>query len=170
MTEMLDIVNEFDEVIAQASRAHIHETNQLHRATHIMLTNSQGQVFVQLRSGTKDTNPGLWDSSAAGHVDAGETYLNCARRELEEELGIRLDADQLMEVGQQPPTPDNGFEFVRIYAASSDAAITLEPGEIDDGKWLSEPELDHWLDTRPEDFAGSFVVIWRIFRQWRTSS
>lgn len=169
MDEMLDIVNELDEVVGQAARGDIHRNNQMHRATHIILTNSAKQVFVQLRSLTKDTNPGLWDSSAAGHVDARESYLDCAARELEEELGIRIAASELLEIGRLPPTADNGFEFVRIYAASSDDPITLEAGEIDDGSWLSEAELDARLRDRPQEFATSFAEIWEKFRGWSES-
>lgn len=169
MDEILDIVNEFDEVVGQAARGEVHLNNQMHRATHIILTNSERQIFLQLRSLSKDTNPGLWDSSAAGHVDAGESYLACAARELEEELGVCVNAAQLQEIGQLAPSVDNGFEFVRVYAAQSDDPITLEAGEIDDGKWLSEAELVVLLADRPGDFAPSFIVVWETIRHWRES-
>jgi len=169
MEEMLDIVNELDEVVGQAARRDIHRNNQLHRATHIILTNSAKQVFLQLRSLTKDTNPGLWDSSAAGHVDAGESYLDCALRELEEELGVSVAASELLEIGRLSPSADNGFEFVRIYAASSDDPITLEAGEVDDGSWLTMVELDARLRDRPQEFAASFTEIWEKIRGWRES-
>lgn len=169
MVEMLDIVNEHDEVVGQAARADIHLNNQMHRATHIILTNSAQQIFVQLRSKTKDTNPGLWDSSAAGHVDAGESYVNCAARELEEELGVQVAASQLLEIGRLPPSAENGFEFVRIYAAQSDDPITLAAGEVDDGMWLSIAELNDRLKNQPQAFAGTLALIWETISDWRES-
>lgn len=166
---MLDVVNELDEIIGQAARGDVHLNNQMHRATHIILINSAQHIFVQLRALSKDTNPGLWDSSAAGHVDAGESYRDCAARELEEELGVQVAASQLLEIGRLPPSEINGFEFVRIYAAQSDDPITLEAGEVDDGKWLSGAELDARLQDQPQEFAVSFALIWETIRNWRES-
>ncbi len=161
MEEMLDIVNAADEVIGQASRAQVHRENHMHRATHILLFNSEQHIFMQLRSKTKDTNPGLWDTSAAGHVDAGETYEACAARELAEELGVVVAVDALREIGRLSPSADNGYEFVRIYAATSDDPITLEASEIDDGKWVTRSELEQWLLDSPEAFATTFATIWQ---------
>lgn len=161
MEEMLDIVNEADEVVGQTTRSDMHHRSLMHRATHIILINSASQIFMQLRSKTKDTNPGLWDTSAAGHVDAGESYTACAVRELEEELGVVVSIDDLVEVGRLPPTFNNGFEFVRIYTCVSDEPITLEAGEIDDGKWVTRAELEQWISTSPEAFASSFSTIWQ---------
>jgi len=158
---MLDIVNDADEVVGQATRTRVHAENRMHRATHIILRNSTGDIFIQLRSKTKDTNPGLWDSSAAGHVDAGEGYDACAARELHEELGVLVSADALVEIGRIAPTSSNGFEFVRIYAATSDDPITLEAGEIDDGKWVTRAELEQWMSDNPEVFADTFLTIWQ---------
>ncbi len=161
MEEMLDIVNEFDEVVGQAKRSDVHRRGLMHRATHIILTNSASQIFMQLRSKSKDTNPGLWDTSAAGHVDSGESYEACAVRELEEELGVVVSVDNLVEVGRLPPSSLNGFEFVRIYTTLSDDPITLEAGEIDDGKWVTSAELEQWLTISPQVFASSFAIIWQ---------
>jgi 8-oxo-dGTP pyrophosphatase MutT (NUDIX family) len=44
-------------------------------------------VLLQRRSRYKDTHPNLLDVSCAGHVDAGENIVECALRELREELG-----------------------------------------------------------------------------------
>lgn len=161
MEEILDIVNEADEVVGQASRTDAHRQNLMHRATHIILTNSAQQIFMQLRSESKDTNPGLWDTSAAGHVDAGECYEACAVRELKEELGVEVQVIDLIEIGRLAPTSHNGFEFVRIYTVISDDPITLEVGEVDDGKWVGRAELEQWLTDVPEAFSSTFAIIWQ---------
>ncbi|MEE9332773.1 MAG: NUDIX domain-containing protein [Granulosicoccaceae bacterium] len=158
---MLDIVNEADEVVAHATRDAVHAGNHLHRATHMVLQNSSAEVFVQLRSLSKDMHPGLWDTSAAGHVDAGESYIDCAVRELQEELGVQVLADQLHEFMRVAPSEDNGYEFVRVYWVNSDAPITLEAKEIDDGRWMSASALDNWLAESPGDFTPDFHQIWQ---------
>ena len=164
MVEWLDIVDENDRVVGKAPRDQIHRENHWHRSAHIVLFNSQGQVFVQLRSMNKDNNAGLWDSSAAGHVDSGESYEQCAVRELYEELGVQIAADQLRRAGGLRPHARNGFEFTEIYIVHSDQPLTLQQEEIDDGCWASSDEVDTWVLERPGDFTDSFHIIWQIVR------
>jgi len=146
MPEMLDIVDEADVVVAQATREAVHAGNHLHRATHMLLINSSAQVYVQLRSQSKDMNPGLWDTSAAG------------------QLGVQVAAEELQEFMRLSPTAENGFEFVRVYWVQSDGAITLEASEIDDGRWVGVAELNSWLENAPEDFTPDFHHIWQNAR------
>ncbi len=162
---MLDIVNELDQVVGQELRRVIHEKGLRHRATHILLFNSAQQLFIQKRSNTKDTNPGLWDTSAAGHVDSGESYESCASRELFEELGVQLPPSALRELGRMGPSSDNGFEFVRVYRAESDAQLVLETSEIQDGQWLSIAELNVLIEQDAKRFTTTFIEIWQAFGQ-----
>src|SRR6266403_4721632 len=90
--EIFDVVNERDEVIGKRPRSEVHRLGLMHRATHVLVFNKRGQVFLQKRSVKKDRQPGLWDSSASGHVDSGENYDACVVRELQEELGLELRA------------------------------------------------------------------------------
>jgi 8-oxo-dGTP diphosphatase len=55
------------------------------------------EVLLQLR---KDTGyyDGYWAAGAAGHVEAGESVLEAARREVSEELGIVVAATDLIPV------------------------------------------------------------------------
>lgn len=169
MQEWLDIVDLNDRVIGRDSRQQVHARRAMHRASHILLFNSQGQVFVQLRSQKKDEAAGLWDTSVAGHVDSGEDYLACAVRELAEELGIAIDPSKLTWVDKLPPDESNGFEFTSLYYTCSDQPLILNPEEIDDGRWLLPAELDTWIDREPSQFTGGFRVIWPIVRTFRFS-
>ena len=88
-SEILEIVDSHDKVIGTGTRGEIHRMGFFHRAVHMFVFNPAGQVYIQRRSRSKDRHPGKLDSSAAGHVDPGETYEETAIRELQEELGIR---------------------------------------------------------------------------------
>ncbi len=164
MIEWLDIVDEHDKVVGKAPRDQIHQENHWHRSAHIVLFNSQGQVFVQLRSKNKDNSAGLWDTSAAGHVNSGESYEQCAVRELFEELGVQISADQLAHTGSLRPQAQNGFEFTRIYIVHSDQSLTLQQEEIDDGRWASAAEVDGWMRECPTDFTEAFHLIWHLVK------
>src|SRR5512140_3639348 len=88
--EIFDIVNAQDEVIGRGPRNEVHRLGLMHRAVHVLVFNARGEVFLQKRSMKKDRQPGLWDSSASGHVDSGEDYDACAVRELGEEIGLEV--------------------------------------------------------------------------------
>jgi isopentenyldiphosphate isomerase len=159
--EIFDIVNDRDEVTGQLPRRVVHRDGHKHRAVHVLVFNSAGQVFLQKRSMAKDTFPGAWDSSASGHLDAGEDYDACAARELREEIGLTLPAPprRLFKIAACAET---GQEFVWAYEARSDGPLTLLAEEIERGGWFSPGEVNDWLARSPGDFAPGFVLIWNL--------
>ena len=72
--EIFDIVDERDEVVGRRPRSEVHRLGLQHRAVHVLVFNARGELFLQKRSMQKDCFPGAWDSSAAGHLDSGESY------------------------------------------------------------------------------------------------
>ena len=163
-TEWLDVVDEHDHVTGRATREDIHRQGLKHRSTHVLLFNSSGELFVQLRSLAKDENPGLWDASAAGHVDSVESYLSCAVRELNEELGVLLPETAFEQIASFRPDQRNGYEFTRVFKACSDQNLTLQVEEIDDGRWVSPTALDTWINQESDQFTYVFRAIWKAIR------
>src|SRR5207247_11310592 len=90
--ERFPVVDKNDRIRGYASRSEVHGNNLRHRAVHILIFNQAGEAYLQQRSRWKDRHPLKWDSSAAGHVTAGENYGEKARREQTEELTVE---DQL---------------------------------------------------------------------------
>ncbi|MBR4108507.1 MAG: ribosomal RNA small subunit methyltransferase A [Akkermansia sp.] len=160
--ELFDVVNEADEIQGQATRKEVHEHGLMHRAVHILVFNKKHDCLLQLRSPLKDRHPGVWDSSAAGHLDAGEDYETAARRELAEELGIE-DA-RIIHLGNLPPTPETGMEHVALYAALYNGKVHFPAAEISGVLPFPAALIDEWLERRPQDFANSFAACWRIAR------
>jgi isopentenyl-diphosphate delta-isomerase type 1 len=165
--EIFDVVDERDEVIGQKPRSEVHRLGLMHRAVHVLVFNSRGEVFLQKRSMKKDRQPGLWDSSASGHLDSGETYDACAARELQEEIGLRLAAAprRLFKLAASAETDQ---EHVWAYRCEAEGPFTLHPEEIERGDWFSSEAVNRWMAERPQDFAGALLVIWpRIARTSR---
>jgi isopentenyl-diphosphate delta-isomerase type 1 len=163
LDELFDVVDEQDRVTGQLARREVHRRKLLHRAVHLLVVNRAGQVFLHQRSMTKDLFPGVWDSSAAGHVAAGEDYDGTAVRELEEEIGCRP---------AQPPRPlfkieareETGQEFVWVYRVDAEGPFVLQPDEIERGDWFTVAEIDRWLEQRPQELAPAFRYLWPMAR------
>ena len=160
--EVFDVVDESDEVLRQATREVVHAENLLHRAVHILVFNKKREVLLQKRSILKDNFPGLWDSSAAGHLDAGEAYEPCAVRELEEELGIQTDVQEIAKIAASDNT---GWEHIGLYVARHDGALRFPCSEVEHAVWFEMDQLKSWINARPEDFAPGFLECWEVFEK-----
>lgn len=162
--ELLDVVDAEDRVVAVRTRGDIHAEGLMHRAIHILVFNNRGELFLQKRSMSKDEQPGKWDSSAAGHVDSGEDYLDCARREIGEELGISSD-QPLQELFKLPASALTGNEHCVVYRCDFDGPMVLDPEEIDDGQWISHAHMDERVADNDSSLTDAVCLIWRRYRE-----
>ena len=159
LDELFDVVDEHDRVTGQLPRREVHARGLRHRAVHLLVVNRAGQVFLQKRSMAKDLFPGAWDSSAAGHVGAGEDYDGTAVRELGEEIGCRPERAPLRLFSIEA-REETGQEFVWVYRVEAEGPFTLQPDEIESGEWFTVAEIDRWLAERPQELAPEFRFIW----------
>lgn len=157
-TEMFDVVTERNEVTGQTPRGEVHAKGLLHRAVHVFVFNKRGEVYLQKRSHLKDVHPLVWDSSAAGHLDVGESYSACALREVKEELGIEVPSTR--KIADVPATEKTGWEFVELHAAEHNGPVRYAPDEIEVGEWFSPADVSEWVCARPQDFATGFIECW----------
>jgi len=158
--DIFDIVNERDEVVDRQPRSVVHRSGLKHRAAHVLVFNSRGEVFLQKRSMKKDRQPGLWDSSAAGHLDSGEDYDAAAARELNEEIGLKA-TQPLPRLFKINACEETDQEFVWVYRCHNDGPFELNPDEIDSGGWFAPEKVTRWMAERPQDFASALLFIWQ---------
>jgi isopentenyldiphosphate isomerase len=161
-TELLSVVDENDSIIDTCPRHIIHATGLRHRAVHILVFNDEARLFLQKRSMKKDLNGGLWDTSAAGHVDAGEDYDISAVREVEEELGISA-AHTLEPLFKLPATAAIGMEFIQVYRCIHNGPFILAADEIDEGDWFSIADISERIAADDRLLTETFKAIWRQF-------
>ena len=161
--ELLSIVDENDQVLDKLPRDQVHALGLCHRAVHILIFNNYGKLFLQKRSMKKDLNKGLWDTSAAGHVDAGEEYTTCAIREIEEELGINVE-NSLEQLFKLLPTIQTGMEFIQVYKCTNNGPFKLNPEEIDEGGWFLTNDISKRVISDDPTLTDTFKVIWQQYQ------
>jgi 16S rRNA (adenine1518-N6/adenine1519-N6)-dimethyltransferase len=160
MPEYIDIVDENNKVVGTEERERVHRDNLTHRSVHIFVFNTKGELFLQKRSVNKNEHPGKYDSSAAGHLDAGEGYDDAAIRELYEELSISAPLKKVMQVDACYET---GNEFVYFYTTESDNEININEDEIDEGRFHSLKEIKIMLKNDGGAFTPAFLLIFNLY-------
>jgi isopentenyldiphosphate isomerase len=160
--EMIIVVDEQNNNPQKVARSRVVAENLLHRSSVVYLFNSRGELFLQKRVATKQAYPNYWDCSCAGAVDWGETYLQCAARELEEEVGVKLAPERFQSIGEPfRVTTDQTDEFDQLFSCQSDNPITLQKSEVADGKWINISELPHFFLS--ERVTPWFIKSWELF-------
>ena len=155
------MVDENDKVIGTELRSVVHEKSLLHRAVHILVFNKAGELLLQKRSAWKDRELSKWDSSAAGHLEPGESYADGAARETAEELGIRCE---LTPIGKIRACSNTGQEFVEVFTARHDGPFILPPSEIQDADFFPTSVIKDWIAARPQDFTPGFWEVWKLYQ------
>jgi 16S rRNA (adenine1518-N6/adenine1519-N6)-dimethyltransferase len=162
--ERFPVVDKNDRILRYARRSDVHGNNLRHRAVHILIFDQAGEVYLQQRSRWKDRHPLKWDSSAAGHVGAEESYEETARRELKEELGVNVPLKKLLKL---PASARTEQEFVWLYRGEIRGSPIVNRSEIETGAFFPPAIIDGWVAARPEDFAPGFMECWKAYREKR---
>ncbi len=150
--EFLDVSDENGNPTGKTvERTAAHEHGILHRTSHVWVLRKRGgtvQVLLQKRCEAKDSHPGCFDISSAGHIPAGSDFVSSALRELKEELGICARADELIFCGRRRFFYKKEFhghvfkdnQISNVYALWRDVEIT------DISFQRSEISLVCWMD------------------------
>lgn len=162
--EMFDVVDADDRVTGQARRGEVHRRGLMHRSVHVFVFNMDGKLFLQKRAATKDTFPGRYDSSASGHLNAGESYDACAVRELEEDLGLApADATALTPLFKVPACAETGWEHAMFYTCQTGATPRPNPHEIESGRFFTLAKVIALVQSDPNQFAPAFLKMFAKF-------
>ena len=153
--EMCDVVDSEDRILESRLRSEVHVNNLLHRAVHLWIFNSRGELFLQKRSPWKINHPDLWCSSAAGHVDTGETYEEAGHREMREEIGADC---HLVKFWKADAAPETGHEFVEFLTGRHDGPFRFASGEVETGAFFPVDQVKRWVERTPGEFTPLFKL------------
>ncbi|SHI95442.1 NUDIX hydrolase [Pseudozobellia thermophila] len=113
MDELIDILDsEGNPTGKTAMKSEAHRYGWYHQSVHIWFYTANGKVLIQQRAANKDTHPLLWDVSVAGHIGAGEAVKTSALREIEEEIGLKVEEGDLQKIGCYPSFHEHSPELI----------------------------------------------------------
>lgn len=159
--ELIDIFNESNEPTGvQKMKSEAHRDGLRHRAAHVWIYNSKGEILLQLRAKDKLFFPDLWDVSVAGHVAAGEEPIVSALRELEEEIGLKVKKEDLqffknMKV-EEIYDKINNKEFYYVYLLKFDGKIDQlkkQDKEVQEIEFIPIEQLEKELKNHYKKFT-----------------
>ncbi|NCC77165.1 MAG: NUDIX domain-containing protein [Clostridia bacterium] len=145
--EIVVIVDRDNQPIGAVTRKIMRQQRLIHRASYILVFNTDGELYIQKRSRTKDIYPGYWDLAAGGVVLDRESYEESAKRELREELG--LSGVKLRPLFDQYYEDATNRVWGRIFACTSNGPFTLQEEEIDFGRFITLGEIEQLNQLEP---------------------
>jgi len=137
-----------------ADRDIIHKNGLWHRVSHVWIYNERGEIIIQKRSENKDAHPGLWDISAAGHIDLNESPETAAIREAKEELGIDIERNKLeffdiiniILNDKNKGIIDREITYIYLYNFKGDIKdLLIDPEEVSEIKFIHYDQLKNEL-------------------------
>lgn len=155
-------------------RSEVHRDGDWHRAVHIWIINSNGDVFLQRRCATKDSNPNMLGGSCAGHLTAGDDSLTGAIRELKEELDLDVNKEDLKLIktikssSKYTDTFINN-EFDDMYILRTDKKIEdmkFQEDEISEIMYIPYKEFKKMVQNRQPDLVmvdEEFEILFNLF-------
>ena len=159
--EYFDIINVYGELLNEIrSREDVHRLGLWHRAVHIWIYRKfQGtyELLLQKRSASKDSHPSCYDMSCAGHVSAGDDYLESAIRELQEELGVSLTESDIIPTFIYPVNYQKYFhdklfienELNQVYICQLDLNLDeckLQIEEVESLCWVAFEQIPDFMN------------------------
>ena len=150
--EYFDILDENGNKIGKTKlRSEVHRDGDWHKAIHIWIINDNGDILLQRRCATKDSNPNMLDISCAGHLIAGDDSLSGAIRELKEELNLDI--------------PQKDLQFIKTLKRSSKYTETFINNEFDDLYILRTNKSIYEMKFQEEEISELFFVPYKKFKE-----
>jgi isopentenyldiphosphate isomerase len=131
--ELVDVVDDAGRIVGAVPRREVRARRLPHRSTYVLVFNRRGELFIHLRTDTKDVYPGHWDVAVGGVPHAGESFDEAARREAAEELGVAVAPEPLFPLRWADAHTDvHGM----VYRARHDGPFRLQAEEIVRGEFV----------------------------------
>lgn len=111
-----------------------------HSGADVWIINSENKILIQKRSPMKKQSPNVW-AMTGGSIIKGETSLQTIERETQEELGIKLNMDDVQFVKRFK----TGEVWIDTYLVRQDINlndVVMQKEEVSDVKWATYDEIE----------------------------
>ncbi len=150
--EYFDVLDENGNKIGKIKlRNEVHRDGNWHKSVHIWILNDNGDVLLQRRCPTKDSNPNMLDISCAGHLSAGDESLDAAIREIKEELNLDIGKEEL--------------QFIKTIKKSSKYTESFINNEFSDMYILRTNKEITDMRYQEEEITEIFFVSYKKFKE-----
>ena len=154
--ELIDIYDENNKYMNYSlDRKETHDRNLWHHHVSAWIMNYKGQVLLQQRSLEKMKNPGKW-SKTGGHVDAGETCEEAIRREVYEEIGLRVNNSEIknIEIFKSINPNEHYFSYGYIFFTDlNEEDFKLQKEEVNAVKYYNIEELEEIRNRNDKNYT-----------------
>ena len=158
--ELVDVIDDEGRTVAVVTRREMRARRLRHRCTYLLVFNRRGELFIHLRTASKDVYPSHWDVAAGGVLAAGESFDEGARREGREELGIDVQPEPLFPVRY---ADDRTVVHAVAYRVVHDGPFRLQPEEIVRGEFVPLDEVAGRAAREP--FCPDGLAVLAEFRR-----
>ena len=117
-----------------------------HLVSDILVKHTDGSYLLVKRREDKDVYPGFWEASAGGSVQAGETALEAAKRELFEETGIRAEKFELINRAFRDASHSIVNCFFTVVDCPKDSVV-IQKEEAVEYKWVDAKGLIEYSES-----------------------
>lgn len=160
--ELVDVLDAAGNVVDRTTRRDVRARRLPHRSVYVLVFNARGELFVHLRTATKDVFPSRWDVTIGGVPAAGEDFDAAAARELGEELGVAAPLERLFPVRYPDAAPQ---VFGMAYRTHHEGPFALQPEEIVRGEFRPLAAIDQAVGR--EKFCPDGLAVLAAYRAWR---
>lgn len=163
-SELVDVVNEQDEVVAVVPRQVMRQKHLPHRASYIVVMDAHERVLVEIRTLNKDYAPGMFDACVGGVIQAGESPDLSASRELKEEIGVDSNCVEFKSLGKLliPYQSRTSFLIGYLYLARGNFLTIRQKSEVSGILLLNHQELEKLQQSCTYD---SFIAYQEIMHR-----
>ena len=163
--EKIWLVDENDnpiKLITRTSDRRNTKPGDIWRISAILVTDDRGRILIAQRHPSKHYHGGKWGPSAAGTVESHETPLENAQKELEEEVGIKLNLEDFKLINKKFYWSSGGTgRIISIFLArvDSEPKLKLEEDEVSDAKWVDIDELKEDIKLNPDEYVPATAEL-----------
>lgn len=159
MVELVDVYNDKHEKLGYTKGRKELRDSEFRLSCFVWIINDNDELLIQQRLATAKTCPNMWETTSGGAV-SGDTPITGVIRELDEELGIKVNKDELKYIGTYARVND----YVEVFLLKSNIKISelkLQQEEVQNVRWMKISEFEELVDAGMASDTG-----YSIFKQY----